>query len=195
MSLDLRAPAPIPPTNPKVAFPCYSLFRPSGNSPWPPAKSQRKQYDIEPGVGWSRLIKGVSLIIWLLPGNFLSAPTGDWFRRTASATIQSWKIEVVSRSGITVVISMAWLYPMRSAVGIFLICARSAAGSAGQSLGAKCRFPNRRIPSFERERNPSSGVSMSRFRKGGSRESSICRSALNWSLEPKRGPLVGPQHR
>jgi hypothetical protein len=47
---------------------------------------------------------------------------------------------------------MAWSSSVRPVVEIYLICARSAAGSAGQSLGAKFRFPNREMVSFERER-------------------------------------------
>src|SRR5580693_7882379 len=70
----------------------------------------------------------------------------------ASPTIQSWQIEVVSWFELTVVISMAWSYSVRPIVEIYLICARSAAGSAGQSLGAKFRVPNREMVYFERER-------------------------------------------
>src|ERR1700677_3735213 len=70
---------------------------------------------------------------------------GDRFHQTASTTIQSWRIEVVSRLERIVVISMAWLYPKRSAVGISLISARSAPGSGRQSLAAKFRFPDQQM--------------------------------------------------
>jgi hypothetical protein len=70
----------------------------------------------------------------------------------ASPTIQSWQIEVVSWFELTVVISMAWLYLKRSAIGICPVCARSVAGSGRQSLATKFRFPNREMVYFERER-------------------------------------------
>jgi hypothetical protein len=75
---------------------------------------------------------------------------GDRFHQTASTTIQSWRIEVVSRLERIVVISMAWLYPKRSAVGISLISARSAPGSGRQSLAAKFRFPDQQMVSFRK---------------------------------------------
>jgi hypothetical protein len=92
---------------------------------------------------------------------------------------------VVSRFELTAVISMAWSSSVRPIVEIYLICARSAAGSAGQSLGAKFRFPNREMVSFERER----------LRKGWWSLPLDCRSALSRSFEAERGPLVGPGHR
>jgi hypothetical protein len=102
-----------------------------------------------------------------------------------SSTSQSCQIEVVSRFELAVVISMAWSYSVRPVVEIYLICARSAAGSAGRSLGAKFRFPNREMVSFERER----------LRKGWWSLPLDCRSALSRSFEAERGPLVGPGHR
>jgi hypothetical protein len=68
----------------------------------------------------------------------------------ASPTIQSWRTDVVPRLLIIVAISMAWLDLKRSAVGISLNSARSAAESAGQSLVAKFRFPNRGMLSFRK---------------------------------------------
>jgi hypothetical protein len=70
---------------------------------------------------------------------------------------------LLAENAITALVALSLLPFVAAAVGIYLTYTRSAAGNARQSLATKIPFPKSTDVSFERRRDPSSGIPISRF--------------------------------